>query len=666
VATPDATTENLLERLAWSELDERVRREQRNREVYTPAISMFRWWARRPHALIGALLDAAREDGGSPLVSDPFSGGGTVAIEAARRGLAVYAQDLHPWATAGLASTLDGADPDELERAARGWLQGLQPLRDKLYATSCPQHGDAEITHTFWVRLSACGGCDRPIYLYPYALLSLASRARDETHAWHGCRACGAMTRSSRSAQTRRCSACHRRLEADDVALLGDGKVSCPHPGCRHETAAFSDRPAWLPVLVQRTCRNAQDRHVVHLDRPTGREITQATLPAPEVPEPLAAMIPAGVETRRLARAGFETWADLYPPRQLATLLTAAAAVPGARKAAAIAARLRLAVCGAAEMAGYASRWDRYYPKAFEATANHRFAVTGFACETNLLSDRGRGTLSRRVAHSVRAARWAGEFTTTAAIQHGAGMRRLAAAPQHATVVRGSSSRQLLPSDAVDLVLTDPPYFDDVQYAELASLFLAWAQSTGLIARRVTVDLRSEAVANTARATGPARYRLLLTRILTETHRTLRADGRMILTYHNTDGRAWWSLGAALFDSGFSVAALAVAHAENETDHAKRGREAFSRDLILECRPVTSAQAPVVITPAVVGTEGAELLAAGRAVAAATAPDGTALRRDYAAFSSRFVGERGAADGLIRVAKVRLSAKSASTGSVAG
>ena len=30
---------------------------------------------------------------------------------------------------------------------------------------------------------------------------------------------------------------------------------------------------------------------------------------------------------------------------------------------------------------------------------------------------------------------------------------------------------------SIDLVLTDPPYFDDVQYAELASLFLAWAQA---------------------------------------------------------------------------------------------------------------------------------------------------------------------------------------------
>src|SRR3954452_11476436 len=107
---PDLTDDTLLARVPWADLDGLVRHQQRNREVHAPGISLFRWWARRPHGLIGALLDAATADGDMPFVSDPFSGGGTVAMEAARRGLSVYAQDLHPWATIGLSSTLDGVD----------------------------------------------------------------------------------------------------------------------------------------------------------------------------------------------------------------------------------------------------------------------------------------------------------------------------------------------------------------------------------------------------------------------------------------------------------------------------------------------------------------------------------------------------------------------------
>src|SRR5271163_3416974 len=123
--------DSLLSGINWNELELRVQAQQRNREIHTPPISLFRWWARRSHALIGALLDAAVDarEGASLAVSDPFSGGGTVAIEAARRGLPVYAQDLHPWAVTGIATALDRVNHAEFSEAAHNLLEALEPLR---------------------------------------------------------------------------------------------------------------------------------------------------------------------------------------------------------------------------------------------------------------------------------------------------------------------------------------------------------------------------------------------------------------------------------------------------------------------------------------------------------------------------------------------------------
>src|SRR4051794_34895869 len=104
--------ELILADVDWTELARKVRVETKNREVYQPLISVYRWWARRPHSLMGALIDAA-----SPLlgkdayIADPFSGGGTVAIEAARRGYHIYAQDINPWAAWGLKVSLTPVDP---------------------------------------------------------------------------------------------------------------------------------------------------------------------------------------------------------------------------------------------------------------------------------------------------------------------------------------------------------------------------------------------------------------------------------------------------------------------------------------------------------------------------------------------------------------------------
>lgn len=615
----------LLTELSWPELEQLIRAQQRNREVHTPPISTFRWWARRSHALIGALLDEAKDAAGGRLtVADPFSGGGTVAVEAARRDLDVYAQDLHPWAVAGLRAVLTPVDPEELERASSKLLSALSSVRTELYGTTCPKHGgDAEVLTAFWVRVAHCPNCAKKVFLYPYSLITRASRQPDEPQAWWGCQACGGVTEGPYPQGCRACTHCGASLARHSEPLLPGRIATCPQDGCGNDFDAFADEPAFELAFVQRRCRHGGRTHV-HFAEPTAEERERAEPRTRRaVPQPLDAKIPAGLETRVLQRTGFERWANLYAPRQLEVLAAAIPALEKLRASAAVKARLRLAICGCAEMAGYASRWDRYYPKAFEAVANHRFAITGLSAETNLLAERGRGTLPRRLGHSLRAAHWAHqELPQGLAVSSRSAVATRALRPDGVVVAQGSSESQRPASGSIDLVLTDPPYFDDVQYAELAAIFLAWANAVGLVADSAALDLRSEAVVNSMRGTGAERYRALLTAILTETRRTLAPDGLMVLTYHNSDTRAWWALGSALRDAGFTVAALAVTHAENERDHAKRGRLAFTRDLVLECSRETSDR---ITEPEVAwepdADEAKELIAAGRAVSAMPAEE---------------------------------------------
>lgn len=631
------TTANLLDRVHWQAVNERVRREQRNREVYVPPISLFRWWARRPHALMSALIDAAAQQRRTAVVSDPFSGGGTVALEAARRGLALYAQDIHPWAVAGLATALDRVDAAVLGDAVGTLLERLDECCAGLYGTTCATHGgDSEMVHVFWVRKAACPVCRSVVYLYPYSLLTLASRRADETHGYFGCSACGAVSRKGLdTSQKRRCRRCTAVLAEPDTSLLQGRVATCHKPGCGTTFSLFAgDAPSWEAVLVYRLCPSAREP-IAHFDLPTPKERPFGACPG--IREPLGDTIPCGIETSLLRRAGFETWADLYPPRQLETLLAATEVVRSIDVSEQVRARLQLAVCGAAEMAGFLSRWDRYYLKAFEAVANHRFPALGFACETNLLSRRGRGTLRRRLAQSVAAAGWARkhlQLTGDVRISQSDARRR--PVRSGAVLVHGSSERQLPTADSVDLVLTDPPYFDDVQYAELASLFLVWAQAVGLLPSSLSVDLSSEAVANGPRGTGVAEYEVLLTDIFREAGRTLKVKGRLVLTYHNTDARAWWALARALRNAGFRVSALAVADAENASDHPKRGSRAFTKDLVIECRLARRRIALTVVSHAE-NAETEELLAAGRTVAAGGS---MSLR----AFIDRFQEERAALD----------------------
>lgn len=623
----------LLKRINWATVNRATRRQVRNREHHCPPVSLFRWWARRPHTLVGALLDSSELSAGER-VSDPFSGGGTVAVEAAVRGFKVYAQDLNPWATWGLATALDGVDVESLQAGIDVFLGALSSSSHE-YVGTCPTHGPSELAHVFWVRCCLCDACGKETFLYPYSLITLVSRLINETHGYYGCSACGSVTRHSLEGLRRRCRNCGAALKGGREPLLAKRRVSCAHCETEIPYAIAWSRPArWQPVLVQRVCRDGKNpRH--HFDSPT--EIEKARGRRRNVPAALGGRIPKGVETRVLRRAGFRSWSDLYPARQLTVLLRAAELAAKLDVDEKVRRRLQLAVAGAGEMAGFLCRWDRFHPKTFEALANHRFSSLGVAVETNPLSTLGRGTIPRRLAASLKAARWTRYKKAPTARLMTATEGQRAARPRRSAVliVTGSSASQVLSDRSTKLVITDPPYYDAVQYRELSWLFLTWAKIvTGRTALWRT-SARDEAVPNSSRGTGAAQYGQLLRRILVETARTLHPQGTLLLTYHSTDFRGWAALGHALHAAGFRVAALGVAHSENEKDHPKRGRLSFTRDLVIECRKGSgNAKAPAVVTMPRKPDQ-KELIAAGRAIALMGHADPRAMGKAFLEATSR-------------------------------
>jgi putative DNA methylase len=140
----------------------------------------------------------------------------------------------------------------------------------------------------------------------------------------------------------------------------------------------------------------------------------------------------------------------------------------------------------------------------------------------------------------------------------------------------------LLPAGSVDLVLTDPPYHDDVQYSELSLPLRGWAQ--------LHMDrLDAEALVNQAveHNHGEDDYRDLLRRIFAEAARTMRPDGHLIFSYANREPEAWIAVLGALQDAGLRASGYCLLHSENETDVAKRGVRACTLDLLMDLVPAS-------------------------------------------------------------------------------
>lgn len=573
----------------------RVRREVRNREVHLPPVSTYRWWARRTEAVNGSIIDAVSADKpGRMVVSDPFAGGGVIPLAAVMRGHSVYAQDLNPWAAAGLAAMLALPDPEALRDGIAALTQRVLASAQAAYGTVLSDGTPGLVTHTFRVAVAPCTHCGTRQRIFPHALVTLTSRVeRKLPEAFLACPS-GHLFKGRRD-RIASCPTCDRVTDPAQV-YTPRRVVTCQ---CgeqdRLEARASASGLDWEVVLVERAGGGRRE-----LALPTAGERTAATALQAQ-PRMSLGTIPAGQETAVLRRHGFSRWEDLYPRRQRAMVERLLELATGCSTDEKVVAALRLAIVGSTEMAGHLSRWDRYYLKSYESMAGHRFNFTTLPVEPNVwgTTTSGRGTTLRRLVQLVKAAEWLREHTGGQLKVQGPLHAGAATVPAllgedidgrplerpDVLVVAGSSQRQLLPSGSVDLVLTDPPYHDDVQYAELSQPLQAWA---GLAAPEPGGD----AVVN--RATGQlvadGSYTALLTSIFRESARLLREDGHLIFSYANRDPQAWVQLLEALQSAGLRAAGCTVVHSENETDHAKRNVRACTLDLLFDLVPVSSRE----------------------------------------------------------------------------
>ena len=590
---------SFLEDLDAQRVSAAARKEARNREVHLPPISAFRWWARRTESVNGAILDAFHTPGAPPLlVVDPFAGGGTIPLAAVRRGHRVVAQDLNPWAAHGLASMFSLPPADEIEAAVELLYQQAAPFLQAAYRTTFSDGEPAQLSHTFRVATAECEGCQETLRLFPYAMMSLKERKeRGGDAALIACPAGHLFQGSKKRPAT--CPTCERGVDPA-ARYTRRRKITCY--ACAHENGlsalASSGTWDWQVALVERTKSGKRE-----LGLPTNEEIRQAEASSWRPKRELGA-IPAGQESQVLLRHGFRSWEDLYPQRQHAVLEHLLDLVDGlggvsdrAREA------LRLALWGTIEMAGHLSRWDRWYLKSYEGMAGHRFNFTTLAVEPNVWGSRtaGRGTFIRRIRQLTRAAHWLEEEAGAPLGVEFQGpderIRRALSREVQVRVAEGDSAHLALAADEADLVLTDPPYHDDVQYGELSLPFRAWA---GLD----TARLAGEAVVNGGgHAIG---YRTLLERIFKDCRRVLKPDGHLVFSYANREPKAWADVFAALQDAGFHASGFTIVHSENETDSAKRGVRACALDLIMDLTPEVGPEGGSWTPPAEEEPEGEE------------------------------------------------------------
>ena len=172
------------------------------------------------------------------------------------------------------------------------------------------------------------------------------------------------------------------------------------------------------------------------------------------------------------------------------------------------------------------------------------------------------------------------------------------AQPAISITCKSGDSLDHIEDKSIDAVVIDPPYYDNVMYAELSDFFYVWLKRTAghvypELFRRNLTDKENEAVANPARFKGQKgarelagnEYRQRMTSIFAECHRVLKNDGIMTLMFTHKATGAWDALTKGLIESGFSITASWPINTEATGSLHIQNKAAAKSTIFLACRP---------------------------------------------------------------------------------
>lgn len=595
--------------------------EKQIQQNYRPLIAVHKWFARRPGTLFRALilseLNAQNVDQtyfhghrfADKHILDPFMGGGTTVVEANRLGCMVTAADINPMSWWIVRQEIQDLDLQSYGKAAAELRAHLRDEIGPLFQTKCTKTGKmAEVKYCLWVKTAQCSSCGKHHDLFPNHLI-----AQDVRHTANVfvCGYCGSLFESKDRRHSGPCLCCGKPLPVAHVA--GRNQSRCIHCDANivyptksppeHRLFAieyhlpYAQGDEWRKGRLFKAA-DAEDLAKFAQAEERLRKIRPRFIPDDAIPK--------GDETERLHRWGYHHYRDLFNARQLLGLELSCRWInrfPDERIREALATNL-------SDLLRYQNmlcRYDIMALKSLDIFSVHGFPVGLIQCESNILGIGGtrglpvgsggwlnitekfakakkyclqpfevRHEMDKKVEVPIKG-EWIGTYRNGS---HPAERRQVDLICGDSTALPGT--------EPLDGIFTDPPYFGNVQYAELMDFCYVWLRT---LAGANHPEFASQTTRNAGELTGNVnmgRDLVHFTEGISATFRKgarrLRSGSPLTFTYHHNSLDAYVPMAVAILDAGLTCSASLPCPAEMGASIHINGTGSSIIDTVFVCR----------------------------------------------------------------------------------
>jgi putative DNA methylase len=596
------------------------------KEVYRPIYHIHKWWAKRLGSVFRAILLGSaspesvnladsfyRQHNFSGLtVLDPFMGGGTTIGEAHKLGFVALGRDINPVACESVRVSLGQLNRDALLKAFGKLSADVGERIRTLYKTTDADGNICDALYFFWVKTLPCPACFANVDLFPSYIFARNAYPGRKPAVRVVCPECGGVFSANVNDERTHCPRCRHEFNLH-IGPASGATATCRN--CQHafpiaKTAKALGHPPAHRMFAKLVLSSSDEKAYLPASREDelayqrcSEELRRSRLPLPTL------TLEDGYNTRQVLNYAYRSWREFFNDRQLLALGWLHAAILDLPDDAARA-PLRTVFSGALEF----NNMFASYKGEGTGAIRHMFAhhilkpervpiegnVWGTSKSSGSFSTLFRSRLMRAIEY--QSAPFEVEIDRTNGSSNGkrvfdgsapfTGRVETKWPPPLKTAHRaiylscGSSTSTGLSASSVDLVVTDPPFFDNVHYSELADFFFAWQQlgPSPFVGKR-----KSTRHAEEVQDTSSEQFATKLRAVFAECCRVLRKDGLLVFTYHHSRMDGWTSLAEAVVGAGFSLINCHPVKSEMSVAAPKsQAKEPIQLDVILVCRKQTA------------------------------------------------------------------------------